>query len=174
MKCIPIAEAIGTEKLRQFIVLARRYCALIEAPQPVAPEAFLPEMQQVLAVLYAAALRLDWIDLQSNVDYEVAKIDLQAILVIVAEKVGDNRYYWNVFDPTDMTDEPPVCYDLLDDLGDIYKDLQYSLRVFDLQTADSQENAVWGFNHDFSAHWGQHCINAMRALHFFVQKLEKN
>jgi hypothetical protein len=60
----------------------------------------------------------------------------------------------------------------LDDLGDIYKDLQYSLRVFDLQIADSQENALWQFKFDFVKHWGEHCINALRALHFFIQKLE--
>ena len=169
MRFISIAEAIGTEKLRQFIALARQYCLLIEERQPVSPAVFLPQMQQLLADLYSAALKLDWIDLQSNIDYELEKIDFAKLLRVVAEKVGDYRYYWSVFDPTSMEDTDAGCDDLLYDLGDIYKDLQYSLRVFDLQTVDSQENAVWQFKHDFARHWSRHCVNALRSLHFFVQ-----
>jgi hypothetical protein len=30
MKTIPLAEALGTEKLQRFIAIARRYCLLIE------------------------------------------------------------------------------------------------------------------------------------------------
>ncbi len=172
MKYIPVAEAIDTEKLRHFIDLARQYRLLMEEQQPVSPTVFLPQMQLLLAALYSAALKLDWIDLQSDVDYELEKIDLEKILEAVAEKIGDYRYYWSVFDPADMQDTAPGCGDLLDDLGDIYKDLQYSLRVFDLHTADSQENALWEFKFDFEKHWGFHCINALRALHFFIQKIE--
>ncbi|MDO7885441.1 DUF5063 domain-containing protein [Hymenobacter cheonanensis] len=172
MKYISVAEAIGTEKIRHFVALARQYCLLIEDMRPVSAVVFLPQVQQLLSDLYSAALKLDWIDLQSNVDYELGKIDLDKILCIVAEKICDNRYYWSVFDPTDMENTSPSCGDLLDDLGDIYKDLQYSLRVFDLQTADSQENALWEFKFAFDKHWGYHCINALRALHFFIQKIE--
>lgn len=168
MKTVTLAEALGTEKLQQFLAIARRYCLFIEDQQPMPPVVFLPQVQQLLLDLYTAALSLDWINLQSKADYETKKIDLPKILRVVAEKLDNSRYYWSVFDPTSESDAEAGCGDLLDDLGDIYKDLACSLIIFDLQTADSQENALWQFKFDFAKHWGDHCINALRALHFFL------
>lgn len=169
---IPIEQILRTEQLERFIVTARHYCLLIEDKQLVSPEVFLPQTRRVLLDLYSAALSLEWVDLQSNADPEVEKINLPAILHLVADKTGENRFYWSVFDPTSMEETDAGCDDLLDDLGDIYQDLKYSLLLFDLQTNDGLENAVWGFKSDFTTHWGQHCINALRALHYFIQKIE--
>jgi hypothetical protein len=47
-----------------------------------------------------------------------------------------------VFDPTKDDDIEPVCGDLLDDLGDIYKDLKNSLLLFDKGTPAEIESAV--------------------------------
>jgi hypothetical protein len=109
MKYIPVSEAIDTEKLRHFIALARQYRLLMEEQQPVSPAVFLPQVQLLLADIYSAALKLDWIDLQSDVDYELDAVDLEKILWVVAEKIGDYRYYWSVFDPADMQNTAPGC-----------------------------------------------------------------
>ncbi|GAB3636942.1 hypothetical protein GCM10027422_25320 [Hymenobacter arcticus] len=172
MKTVRLAEALAAEIFQKFILIARRYCLLIENQQPVTPAVFLPQVQLLLLDLYTAALNLDWIDLQSNIDHKTEEIDLPKILRVVAEKIGDSRYYWSVFDPTSEVDTEAVCGDLLDDLGDIYKDLSHALIVFDLQTIDSQEDAVWRFKFDFVHHWSDHCVNAIRALHYFIQKME--
>ncbi|RZK36362.1 MAG: DUF5063 domain-containing protein [Hymenobacter sp.] len=172
MKYVPLVEMLGSESFQRFTTLSRHYCLLIESKEPVVPEAFLKQMQQVLLDLYSAALKLEWIDLQTNVEPEVPKTNLPLILRVIEGKLAAYRYYWSVFDPVSMDDIEPSCGDLHDDLGDIYKELKYSLLVFDLQTADSQENAAWQFKNDFVSHWSDHCINALRALHFFIQKVE--
>ncbi|RZJ93214.1 MAG: DUF5063 domain-containing protein [Hymenobacter sp.] len=170
MKTLLLAEVLSTEKFWDFISIACQYCLLIESRQPVVSEEFIKEIQKSLLGLYSAALLLDWVDLQTNVEPEVRQINLPLILRAIEEKLATYRYYWSVFNPTDMNDTEPSCDDLHDDLGDIYKDLKYSLLVFDLQTADSQETAVFEFKFDFENHWGSHCINALRALHFFIKE----
>ena len=171
-KHLPLEQILGTKKLESFIAAARHYCFLVEDKKQVLPQVFLPQIRWALLILYTAALNLEWVNLQSNEDPEVEKIDLPAILQLAANKIGEYRFYWSVFDPTSMEETDAGCDDLLDDLGDIYTDLKYSLSLFDLQTIDGLENAVWSFKFDFSAHWGQHCINALRALHYFIQKID--
>jgi hypothetical protein len=125
-------------------------------------------VQLLLLDLYAAALQLEWVELQHSTDYEIPKIDLTKTLRTLAEKVGSNRYYRSVIDPISEVATEASCGDAWDDLGDIYKDLSYSLIIFDLQRPDSQENAIWQFKYDFAKHWGDHCINALQALHFIL------
>lgn len=133
---------------------------------------FLKTTRIHLLKLYENALKLQWVDLQSNIEYD-DKLDsdeFDKTLSYISDRLGDARYYWHVFDPTNEKNKEPVCGDLIDDLGDIYQDIKFSLMTFNLGKQDCQENAfLWQFKFDFDRHWGDHCINALRAIHFYLQ-----
>ena len=114
------------------------------------------------------------VDLQSDKEYEekLSLTDFQAVIFSVAEQLGSAHYYWHVFDPTNDLDTTPVCGDLLDNLGDIYKDLKCSLMIFGLGKEDCEEIALWHLKFDFDAHWSEHCVNALSAMHLYVKKLQ--
>ena len=61
--------------------------------------------------------------------FKLEEKEFEKILFFISERL-DNRYYWHVFDPSNQVDTEPVCGDLLDDLGDIYKDLKRSILIF--------------------------------------------
>jgi hypothetical protein len=174
-------HAMSTEELLQtpmfaaYHQTAAAFCGFIEQTEPCRPIDFLLATRPHLIRLYDTASALPWVDLQSDKDYDekLAANAFQTIYSSIAEQLGDARYYWHVFDPLDDSDTTPVCGDLLDDLGDIYKDLKYALLVFHLDQEDCQENALWQFKFDFDAHWDRHCVNALSAIHFHLKRLQQ-
>jgi len=115
---------------------------------------------------------MPWVELKSNKEYDdkLSAESLQQVLVTTAARLDEARYYWHVFDPTDEAALEPVCGDLLDDLGDIYKDLKYALLIFQLNLEGCKEIALLDFKHDFEMHWGHHCMNALAAIHFYIKR----
>lgn len=87
----------------------------------------------------------------------------------------EHQCYWTIFDPTANVfgNELPVMGDLLNDVMDIYKDIKYQLMIFDFNTEESIENAVWGIKFDFGHHWSKHAIDAIRTIHYVIEKKEK-
>jgi hypothetical protein len=76
------------------------------------------------------------------------------------------RHYWNTFDPL-KENEQPVCGDLPDDLADIWLDLWEGLCLFDAGHS-LEANFHWRVLYD--SHWGQHVLDAQRAIYAFLTK----
>ena len=72
---------------------------------------------------------------------------------------GPHDSYWEVFDP--YADEESVVGSLSDDFLDIYRDLKRGLVAFD---AGHEQDAVWEWRFHFDHHWGEHAVDALRAL----------
>lgn len=68
--------------------------------------------------------------------------------------------YWEVFDP--LLEDEPVCSNLADDLADISKDLELGISEYD---SGKIGNAVFEWKLGLNSHWGQHLVDALRALH---------
>ncbi|MEP7253403.1 MAG: DUF5063 domain-containing protein [Ginsengibacter sp.] len=165
-----IDKIIQAGSFTNFIKSVRDFCDFVENSKTENYIAFLRLTQTHLQSLYFGGQKLQFVDLNYNLDFEdiMTKHQLENILKSLADRLN-NRFYWHVFDPTKEDDIEPVCGDLLDDLGDIYKDLKNSLLLFDKGTPAEIESAVWTFKWSFDSHWGDHCINATYALHYFIQ-----
>jgi hypothetical protein len=164
-------EILKSTEFTEFYKTAIDFCDFIENFSSNHNVEFLAETRIHLLKLYYNALKLQWVDLQSNIEYD-DKLDsdkFDKTLLLISERLGDARYYWHVFDPMNNIDKEAVCGDLVDDLGDIYQDLKFSILTFNLNKEDCQENALWQFKFDFDKHWGDHCINALNAIHFCLQ-----
>jgi hypothetical protein len=71
------------------------------------------------------------------------------------------RFYREVFDPWAEPTVGEVTGDIIDDLGDIYRDLRRGLVHWqDGNLAD----ALWEWRFNFQIHWGEHATSALRAL----------
>ncbi len=166
-----VDEIIQTEEFADFYKSAINYCDFVESYKAETKNDFLQIARHNLLILYSDALKLQWVDLQSNIECE-EKLDadkFRKVLAFLEERIGNARYYWHVFDPTNSKEKEAVCGDLVDDLGDIYKDLKYSIMIFNLDKEDCKEIAIWQFKFDFDKHWDNHCINALSAIHFYLQ-----
>ncbi len=78
----------------------------------------------------------------------------------IEPKIQFRNDYWIIFNP--FNDETPVACSLYDDLSDICKDLQEGIAEYE---AGCYDNAVFLWNLSFNCHWGQHAVDAIKALH---------
>lgn len=170
-KRLSIEQIIKTNEFSDFYQSALEFCNFIENYKAKSKVDFLKRIRYNLLCLYSAGLKLQWIDLKTNADFD-EKIDdevFKNVLKSIEDRLQDVRYYWHVFDPTTFEDKESVCGDLVDDLGDIYKDLKYSIMIYNLDRPDCQENALWQFKFDFDKHWDDHCINALATIHYYLK-----
>jgi hypothetical protein len=67
------------------------------------------------------------------------------------------------------SDAQPIGASPSDDLLDVYWDLQRGLAAFDSGRASE---AVWIWRFGFETHWGDHAVDALRALHRACVRLD--
>ena len=164
------AQILQTPAFTDFYKSATDFCGFMESELKNTANEFLQTSRIHLIGLYEAALQLPAVDLEITVEYEYAfnNLEFERVLSCIVERLGTSRYYWHIFNPSREEDTKPVCGDLSDDLGDMYKDLNRAILLFN--KPDAKENALWQFKFDFDNHWGDHCMNALNAIHFYLQK----
>ncbi len=179
-----IKEFLNKDSTHNFLRAARSFVHLLENGE-LPLEKFYKESRASLANLYHTALQLEEVELvysgpESEFD-EIDKTKLAGKNKNLISNLGKACFYWEVFDPTyaeqdgkpesgwEITDKEPSQGWLVDDFGDIYLDLKEELtKIDDIGTDEAIEDALWQLKFGFNTHWGIHCINAMRALHYLM------
>jgi hypothetical protein len=69
--------------------------------------------------------------------------------------------YWEVFDP--YVDAAPVAGSLSDDVLDVYFDVWRGLDLW--KSKAPRAAAIWEWRFHLDVHWGDHAVDALRALH---------
>ncbi|MCR9262721.1 MAG: DUF5063 domain-containing protein [Flavobacteriaceae bacterium] len=177
-----ITELLNKKSTTDFLNAARHFVTLLENGD-LNQKQFYKESHKALSELYRTALNLETIELihsgpESKFD-EIDKDELRKMNMNLISNLGKDSFYWEVFDPTyteengkpgeewEITDREPSQGWLVDDFADIYADLKEGLTKIDqIGTDESIEDALWQLKFGFNHHWGNHCINAMRALHY--------
>ena len=136
-----------------FAELARRYCEFIETAANLDAKDRVHRARLQIADLVHAACLLPTGDADGP--------DIDAEIPVPADWPGFGEFdvYHEIFDP--YVDEPPVCGSLSDDLLCIYSDLRRGLMAYE---AGQIGAAVWEWRFDFDHHWGDHAVDALRAL----------
>jgi hypothetical protein len=143
-----------TPAVAAFVRAAYDFCAFVVDAEKLALDDRLVTAREQLLALYAAATRLP----------DVEKVtDLEAPRHPVPERwPGFERCdgYWEVFDPYEPAE--PVAGSLDDDVLDVYHDTRRGLWLWE---KNAIADAVWEWRFSFESHWGDHAIDALRALH---------
>jgi hypothetical protein len=164
----PLSEA-HREAARTFAILAQGYCEFIQNHERLILIEFARECARQLALLYAAALNLPDVDM-CDIKYGSSELEnLGQTWHMLQYKLGPYDYYWQVFDPHRREDA--IQHGLLDDLPDIYRDLERGLCFYNKQTDCNVRQAIWEWRFGHQAHWGKHTVGALSALHDIIQKL---
>lgn len=169
-KEILVNEILNTKEFSELLNTAKEYCNFIETESKLTQIEFLREAQTYLITLYSLARHLPLVHLQTDKDFE-SDIDdntMELLLKFIGNRVPF-PYYWTVLNPVNMNNLAETgTGDLIDDLGDIYKDLKRALLIFDTDHIAAKENAIWKFKFDFDYHWGAHCMEALSAIHHYL------
>jgi hypothetical protein len=164
-----ITQLLNKKSTVDFLNAAQSFVELLEKTN-LDDKQFYKLAHVSLSQLYTTGLQLDEVELiYSGSDYECEKTDDELFVnlnVAQIANLGENVYYREVFDPNNEEKDDVVQGWLIDDFADIYKDLKIELEKIKLGTNAAVEDALWQLRFNFYHHWGNHCINALRALHF--------
>jgi hypothetical protein len=144
----------STPAVTAFAGAARRFCVFVAtgAERPV--RAHLEEARTHLAELvYLATLLPD-----GDADGPDAPTQTPTAS---AQGLDAHDACWEVVDPYE--DSRAALGSLTDDLLDIDRDLREGLAVYD---AGHPGAAAWLWRFGLEAHWGDHAVSALRALHW--------
>ena len=173
MRNLPVHDIISSEKFETFYQAAKKFTSFVEDRFTIDSDDYLRDLHDCLVTLYETAMNVPWIDLQSTSEFsnKLDKPYIQKVVNSIADNLQDKRYYWDVHDPVRKDGKHIILTrNLVDDVGNIFKAIKYSLTIFNSGKPDSKEVALWQFKFDFEYHWGSNCISAIRALHFHILK----
>ena len=169
---IDLKTILDKETTQSFLKSARALIQIIENVD-ISKEDFYPLAHTNLIDLYSAGHKLEIIDLKySNEDSKFDELNYefyQAQNIALFSKLGEDCIYWQVFEPIydNENENKPVQGWLVDDFADIYRDLKTELnKIENIGTDEAIEDALWQLRFGFYHHWGIHCVNAIRALHY--------
>jgi hypothetical protein len=165
-----IAELLNKKSTSDFLKAARQFVTLLEKSDLNEGD-FYRDSHKSLSELYRTALELETIELiHSSSESEFNEIDtdeLRKINISLIDKLGKECFYWEVFDPAYDKKKESTQGWLVDDFADIYAELKEELiKIEHIGTDEAIEDALWQLKFGFNTHWGNHCIDAMRALHY--------
>jgi hypothetical protein len=155
----------------RFVGIGRKYCETLDSPIKDRDE-WIERLLRTLAALYAAAFALPDVsaeecDCDVPNGLRVQHEEWHALWSRLGDALGDARYHWAYFDPTEprSSQEEAIIHDLADDLADIYRDVQFGLRALEVNVEGYVPEAIWEWRYSFQHHWGHHAVSALRALH---------
>ncbi|MFK7907069.1 MAG: DUF5063 domain-containing protein [Chitinophagales bacterium] len=160
------------EKIQSVLQSARQFCDLIDAARAdkYGQEDFIDLLHIRLVDLYNFSLHIpkigEFVKYKSEERKEVKAPD-RALYEKLTQILGAYTDYSKSFDPIIIESDDNYSQGwLVDDIADIYKDLNEVLELLDKNTDESVQEGLWTLRFVFGAHWGTHTINAIRFLHF--------
>ncbi|ABC28437.1 conserved hypothetical protein [Hahella chejuensis KCTC 2396] len=151
----------SSEQTQRFVELAREYCQWSEA-RPGSAEEEMATAARLLAKLYATILELPFEPAGTDLEFETMTHDAWQKIY---QRFGSMPFtqYRDIDDPFDMQSASVNAGDIADDLADIYRDMKDGLSLWD---HNHTREAVCYWEESFRIHWGQHAIDALKALHW--------
>jgi hypothetical protein len=138
-----------------FVRKASEFCAFIQEAGNLPIDERMPGARRCLLALYTAALSL--LSVEPTDD---AKPGRSPDPPSNWQGFEGFETYWEVFDPYNL--DEPVAGSLSDDLLDVYRDVRRGLTLWE---GGHDANAIWEWRFSFESHWGEHAVDAIRALH---------
>lgn len=173
MSNLSVQEIDNSKEFKVFYNSANLFCSTIEENSNLNDIEYLKVIQLKLLELYRNALYIPKIELLTDREYDdkLDKEEFEKTMSNISKKLGGNRYYWMTLNPTKIENESQtILGDLLDDISDIYKDLKYSLMIYNLNKLDCKEIAIFDFKFDFEKHCNNHCVNALYGINYFIKQ----
>ena len=144
---------MSTNKAKVFYEQADEYCRFIAGN--VITTDTVPSLVEMLMSLYMSAMNLPKTEPETH---DSSSDRSETFSIRFGEQISTT--YWEIFDP--YVYEDAVCGDLVDDLSDIAADLRDGMKEYE---AGRFGNAIFKWKFGLNSHWGQHVVDALRALH---------
>lgn len=151
----------------EFVTVAVQYCIYLEQGASRQRSEFLDTMLKMLPLLYLKAQMLPPLEDSGNyyVEQQVREEDYDIVRTIVADIMGGQDDYLDVFVEDMKYSDTPIRKNISEDLADIYQDVRNFVGVYKQGMEEAMYEALAVVRDNFELYWGQTLVNTMRALH---------
>lgn len=151
----------------EFVTVAAETCFFLEHTADLSREEFVSKGAKILALLYLKTAMLAisdrvYDDMTERFVSEEAYNDIKGQVEFL---LGDKDAYLETFHPDMALSDTPIAVFVSENLADIYQELKDFAANYQLGDTDVMNDALVGCLENFGEHWGQKCLNALRALH---------
>ena len=165
-----IQEFLARSTTQNFLSASQQFVELLERDD-VNKEDFFKRAHLALINLYASGHKFEEIHLK----FEKKELDFNKSISFENKNLnqistlGYDTKYRKVFNPINKNVHELIQGDIALDFDDIYCDLKTELEKLKIGTSEAVEDALWQMKFSFTIHWGTHCIDALRAMHYLSQ-----
>lgn len=161
------SQAAYSKTVLDFVTVGVEFCALLEQNDAVSREDWLLQTARLLPMLYLKASLLPEVLLLSDdlPPQFVSETDYAGVRHRVAELLGAEDVYLDVFLEDMKYSEQPISAFISEDIADIYQDVRNFISVYQYRITDQMEAAVHTCAQNFKNYWGQKLVNVMRPIH---------
>lgn len=161
------SQVIFDKNSIEFVTVAAEYCGFMERCKGAERKTFVDTALKILPLLYLKASLIPECELigEDNLEVIVTEDDYEWIRLSVADVMGAQDDYLEVFLPDMAYSEIPIKKCISEDLADIYQDLKDFIGVFQSGLNVTMNDSLYICKEHFAEFWGQRLVNTMRALH---------
>lgn len=163
---------LSQKSIQEMVMVANEFCHLIESSENQNIDVFVSILQKMMPLMYLKGSLLPDIHPQNPdaLTYFVTEEDWSNIFNKL-KNIFQNRDLF-LFTSEDCEKNDRVAeFSMSEDLSDIYQDMKDCLKLLQLNTKDSQENAISELHRLFNKHWGVRVCRIQYAVHFYQNKL---
>lgn len=149
------------------VTVAAQTCLFLEHVEETDKHDFLDKAGKFLPLLYLKTrmLQLPEQELEGWVQRFVTEDDYNAVRKAVADLLGTDDSYLEVFVEDMRYSDEPVTAFVSENIADIYQELKDLAANYQTENESVMNDALLAFLEAFREHWGQKLLNVMRALH---------
>jgi len=150
----------------EFVTVAAEYCAYLEQLYDKEPEKVIDVLCKLLPLVYLKATMLPATEPEGlYMEEYVTEADYEEIRIQLAQKLGENDDYLEVFVEDMKYSDTPVRKCISEDLADIYQALRNFVQSYRSGLDEVMTEAVAVCADGFRTYWGQTLVNTLRAVH---------
>jgi len=150
-----------------FVTVAVEFCAFLEKEETPSRAEWVDNMLKILPLMYVKASLLP--ETLAMNDEEpptfVKESDYVHIANRVAEIMGDEDTYLDVFVDDMKYSDTPVSAFISENIADIYQDVRNFVSVYQYELTEQMNDALYICVTTFREYWGQKLVNSLRPFH---------
>lgn len=150
----------------EFVTVAAEYCSFLEQIYDKEPERVVDVLSKLLPLVYLKAAMLGEAEPEGlYLEESVTESQYEEIRTLLAQKLGENDDYLEVFVEDMKYSDTPVRKCISEDLADIYQALGDFVQSYRSGLEEVMNEAVAVCAEGFRTYWGQTLANTLRAVH---------
>ena len=164
-------EPVYSKNVLEMLTVANEFCLFIEKVENYSKEDIYNYIQKICPLLYLKGVLLPEIKVINPSANERFVIEEQWEIIFneLRNKFNPNDEYW-YYNNSDISNNDLIKASLAENFADIYQDLKDFIMLYQKNTVDAKENAVFECKKLFETHWGYRLVNAHKTIHHFLFK----